>query len=131
MRYFVRVKAMYKCWFYLTEVMKDAELDWSKYVVLPFVPNSGMTIQFGDDESDFTPHHVIYDVGDDAFWCYGIDDGSLNCPCTEEDPCCIESENGRAWYLDAGWTLDCVRTGEDRHHLDRPGIFGSTISDKQ
>ena len=116
----------FACWFYLTDVLKDAELEWQRYVDLPFAPRKGDHFSVATEDlegSDFCPHLVDYCIPDDTFHCHGRELRSGGCPCNEADDCCTANQRHKDWQIAGGWILADERRGKDRH-FKFAGMFG-------
>lgn len=116
---------MFSCWLYMTLIEKDAEVELSRHVSLPFPPFKGLELDFYEGEGDenegdsFEVDRIEFCVPTGGFHLYGTSDLCSSCPCTPEQKCCVFN---RATYESWGWTVDKVKTGYERFH-EREWIF--------
>lgn len=108
-------------------VHKDAESTWTRFVTLPFPPMKGLSLdfddaEFGDGGMDFTFGYIEYNLKRDTFYCYETD-VRTDCPCKEEDSCCILTEEAKQDQISHGWELESESRGKDRAH-NVAGLFG-------
>lgn len=104
----------FDCWLYLTDVRKDGEAEYERYVTLPFVPIAGMMITFDQETAMFfLPDKIEYYFPEDVFWLTEIRGDDTYCPCGPEDNCCVVYTED---YVAAGWSLIKVARGYDRMH---------------
>jgi hypothetical protein len=110
----------YACWLYINDFRKDAELEWERFVELPFPPYKGMCLQFSDDDDasgwDYSPYHVVYLVSKGVFLCHARE-SCFDCPCQPREKCCLADAEHMAWGRDGGWTLTSERRGKERHFV--------------
>lgn len=117
----------FTCWLHTTEIYKDAEVECSRVVDLPFAPSVGMFLALDTEDttggSVFRVDRVGFCVDSEVFWLNEDPDleRACECGCTPESPCSCCVFRGEPLF--PNWTVQEVRRGDDRCWLDIPHIF--------